>query len=190
MQERALTEHNRGDILNLQEILVKQWDIKNKEKVENIRMFEGLFFQLIQEQKILFSSLKIKFPIKIDLYSGRIFDSEVYEGVHAVNILEANISSVNIQELDYHNDDILYEMLRIFSQSIKLVDDKLGDDNKFCQEEREGYFKFLITSTHTAQLRLFIICLQFYEDCHPVDYIRAHPTFSNILRDLGVTWRY
>ena len=33
MQERALTEHNRGDILNLQEILVKQWDIKNKEKV-------------------------------------------------------------------------------------------------------------------------------------------------------------
>ena len=31
--ERALTEHNRGDILNLQEILVKQWDIKNKEKV-------------------------------------------------------------------------------------------------------------------------------------------------------------
>jgi len=33
MQERALTEHNRDDILNLQEILVKQWDIKNKEKV-------------------------------------------------------------------------------------------------------------------------------------------------------------
>jgi uncharacterized protein YprB with RNaseH-like and TPR domain len=35
MQERALTEHNRGDILNLQEILVKQWDIKNSLQIKS-----------------------------------------------------------------------------------------------------------------------------------------------------------
>jgi len=165
-------------------------EIKNSEKTEKLRSFEVLFFNLIDAQKGLFESFKIKVPDEND-------KPEQLVGAKAVIAIEEMIESMResgknnqeiadyLCELDEH--DQIFGISRAFYILVMVVNEKLTDANGFSSSDRSAHYKTLVNFTDFAQLRLVMMCVQFME-YESTKYIRSTHEFANVVGILGLSY--
>lgn len=165
-------------------------EIKNSKKTEKLRSFEVLFFNLLDAQKGLFDSFKIKIPDENN-------KSEQLAGTKAVIAIEEMVGSMResgknnqeiadyLSELDEH--DQIFGISRAFYILVMVVNEKLSDADGFSSGDRSAHYKTLVNFTDFAQLRLVMICAQFME-YESAKYIRSTHEFTNVIDMLGLSY--
>lgn len=163
-------------------------ELSNNEKIEKLRSFEALLFNIINSQKSLFESFVIFIP-----EHGN--HSEI-RGVQAVLKIEeflkyrdTELDDLAIREYleEIDKNDHIFGIVRAFYVAIKIISDRLSDSEGFSLTQRELHYLTLINLTDFSQLRLIIICCQFLE-YESVKYIRNKNEFSNILLNQGISF--
>ncbi|MGL5213652.1 MAG: hypothetical protein ACRC8R_00730 [Aeromonas hydrophila] len=160
--------------------------IDNK-KSEILRSFETHFFNMINSQKVAYDKLKIEFP-----------DQIINHGIEAVLKIEDHIESIrdscpnNDQEVIEFLELIdekeqIYSATRIFYIMVKLIEDKLNEQNGFTLHERKSYMLTLINFTDFSLLRLILISMQFF-DYPSVRYLKNSAEFNDALKDVNLNY--
>jgi len=161
-------------------------EIRENRRTEKIRSFSILFFNMIEEQKALLNGLRF------DVLAG---DFTEAKGVAAIMLLEDEVHSMRedgksdddiakfLMELD--SNEKIFDVLRAFYVTVKIVSEKLSDKNKFNFSDRKEYFETLISFTNFSQLRLIVMLIQFLN--YPAtSYLRNNREFVQIISDLGL----
>lgn len=162
--------------------------ISKTEKIENLRTFENLFFNLVTSQSNLFNNFHIKFQdesnrtetlyraeavLKIELAIDSMIDD---------NYLKSQVSEF-YEDLD--NEYGIFDLLRSFYIVVKLIDDKLADKNGFTRSDRQFYYERLINLTSFSNIRLLLIALQF-DSASIVDDLKDNSEFVEVCRRLQI----
>lgn len=157
-------------------------ELANSEKTEKIRSFEALFFNMIETQKNLFNSFRIK------LDKGH--DAVIFTGVESVLAIEDVIESMRdrgsndqdiggfLEEID--TNDQIFGLTRSFYIIVMMITEKLES-----AEDRKSHFKTLVNFTDFSQLRLIMICIQFM-DFESVKYLKLSVEFRQVIEDFGM----
>lgn len=162
----------------------------NNERLEKLKSFELLFFNLISSQKNLFDLLEISFKAT---------DGTVQSlcGVKAVLKIEDEIENISGGDfksreesiMDYLNnidaDDKIFGLVRGFYISVVMVMDRLSDANGFSVDDRRAHFKVLINLTDFSLIRLIMISVQFL-DYESTKYLRNADEFKFVAHELGL----
>lgn len=161
-------------------------ELKRNERSEKIKSFGVLFFNMIDSQKSLLNNLKIKRSVS-DLRGGSGIDSVIFieNGIEHLRSQGADDEMIveYISDVDIY--DGVYSILRAFYISVKMISEKLCDENGFDVFDRKDYFFTLINFTDFAQLRLIIIAIQFI-DCPASRYLRGNTEFIDFLSDVDL----
>lgn len=157
-------------------------EIKLNQKNEQLRSFETYFFGLIDAQRTSFANFKLDFPGKS------------LTGVCAIQELEDQIETIrnsNGADNEVSNDvdlidkdERIFNVVRIFYNIVKMVSEKLTDENGFDPEYRKSQFQTLINFTEFSQLRLVMISMQFM-DWKSAKYLKSNKEFMDVLKSLG-----
>jgi hypothetical protein len=164
-------------------------ELKNSEQTEKLRSFETLFFNIINSQKQLFESFKIK----LHTANGDINLTSVEAVItieSEIEILRENeANNKKIQEYIDHIDshDQIFGLSRAFYIMILMITEKLSEAEGFSSEDRKAHFQTLVNFTDFAQLRLIMICVQFM-DYKSSDYIKSSIEFKEVIEDLGLSF--
>lgn len=174
--------------LNLQNQANKELreEVRLNQRNEQMRSFETYFFGLIEAQRTSFSTFKLDFPPQ--------FGGKSLDGVCAIQELEDQIENIRsrsgndieiAQAIDViDKDERIYNTIRIFYNIVKMITERLIDNNGFDGEARKAQFQTLISFTEFSQLRLVMISMQFI-DCPSAKYLRDNKEFMCVLTDLG-----
>jgi hypothetical protein len=162
-------------------------DLETKDKTERYRMFEAIFFSLINSQRELYRSFRIEV-----LSSGVAHEKT---GAQAVIHIEEKISdmrerSANDDEVREYlesidSDDEIYSLVRSFSVIVKLINERLNNENDFTFDERKKHINTLLNLTEFPNIRLIALAVQFM-DCHPSEYLRTNTEFLAQAEDSGI----
>jgi len=166
-------------------------EIRNTRKTERLRSFEAQLFHMIESQRSLFDSLRLEI-------SSNGENIEKF-GVDAVIAIEDEIIRIREEfDLDQLGDDRIREFLkhvdatdkvfgvtRIFYNIVKLITDKLSDDNGFEKSDRTAHYMTLINFSDFALLRLIMISVQFM-DYHSVEYLKKNLEFTSVVNDMSL----
>lgn len=160
-------------------------ELINSEKIEKIRSFETLFFNMINSQKSAFDAFKIS------------VDDDFFCCSEAVNYIENEIDSFREKGLgdssvkefidDLDSNDQIFSSARIFYIMVKIISEKLSDANGFAESDRRAHLLTLINFTDFSLLRLIMVAIQFM-DCHPVNYLRDSVEFNSALEEVGLNY--
>ncbi|PTP55783.1 hypothetical protein CWO05_05050 [Vibrio splendidus] len=165
-------------------------ELKINDKTEKLRSFETHFFNMINSQKVAFETFTIEAQI-----GGKL--RKLY-GVEAVIFIENQIEHLRktspndddpiVKYLDYIDlTDKIFSTARIFYVISKMVDEKLSDEEGFCEKERLSHLVTLINFTDFALLRLIMITVQFLN--YPsTSYLRNNSDFNKVLNDVGLSY--
>lgn len=163
-------------------------EINNHDRIERLRSFEVLFFNLISSQKNLFDSLKINSTKNTQ---------EVFICSKAVIYIEENIRNIRSKGGDDNDisnylenidsEDQIFGIVRAFYIIVKIISERLSDSEGFSFNERSTHYKALINFTDFAQIRLIMIGIQFmnYES---TKYLRDSKEFRNVIEELGLNY--
>lgn len=142
--------------------------LKNSELTEKSRAFEALFFGMINAQRDLFN----EFDIHMDVKGSSIHRSRG-EAVIMIEetikiLLENGQSKREITEFIKSIDSVdkIYGLLRSFYVISQLISDELSDSKGFAEDDRSARRKALINFTDFAQLRLILICIEYYDSTY------------------------
>ncbi|WP_230538196.1 hypothetical protein [Janthinobacterium sp. FW305-129] len=163
-------------------------ELKNSERTENFRLFNTLFFNMIESQKNIFREFKIYF------YEGHNIVEKT--GAAAVLHMEEEIENLRdngvgnegvadyLSELD--SEDQIFGVLRAFYTTVKIICDKIVDENGFKEGEARDQIITLINFTDFSQLRLVVIGTQFlnYKSC---EYLRGNNLFISSLNEVKLS---
>lgn len=161
-------------------------EVKLNQQNEKMRSFETYFFGLIDSQRGSFSNFKLTFPV---YFGGR-----KLSGVSAIQELEDLIETFrsrkwrvsyitkSINRID--NDEHIFNTIRIFFNIVKMITERLSNDNGFNTDERKTQFLTLINFTEFSQLRLVMICMQFM-DWESSSYLKNNKEFMSVLETVG-----
>ena len=162
-------------------------ELTNSQKTESIRSFEALFFNMIDSQKNLFDSFKI------DLTKEGSIITKI--GVDAVIEIEDEITNIRndggkdeditkfLEEID--SKEKIFGLTRSFYIMVKMISDKLSNEQGFNVDDRFTHLLTLINFTDFSQLRLIMIALQFM-NYHSVDYLKNNSEFNEVLEEIGL----
>jgi hypothetical protein len=164
-------------------------ELKNSEKTEKTRAFESLFFNMLNSQKELFSLFKFE--------TSRGENKVCFVGVEAVIEIEDQIDKVrdnseNDEDIraflvTLDSKDQLFGLTRAFYVMVKMITDKLSEENGFTSEDRKAHFLTLINFTDFSLLRLIMISVQFM-DYHSTNYLKEHKDFEDIITELNLSY--
>ncbi|SNT45816.1 hypothetical protein SAMN05660216_04589 [Pseudomonas sp. LAMO17WK12:I8] len=166
-------------------------EIRNTRKTERLRSFEAQLFHMIESQRSLFDSLRLEISL-----NG---ESVERFGADAVIAIEDEITRIRDEfDLDQLGDDHIREFLnhvdntdkifgvtRIFYNIVKLITDKLSDDNGFEESDRAAHYVTLMNFSDFALLRLIMISVQFM-DYHSVEYLKKNLEFSSVVKNMSL----
>ncbi|QDQ25641.1 hypothetical protein FNU76_04325 [Chitinimonas arctica] len=164
-------------------------ELNNNEKREKIRAFESLFFSMIDSQKELFKSFSI-LPDPNNTQS-------IASGSEAVIKIEDRIEE--IQKNEAHQDELMnyldfidqkdqiFNNTRSFYIIVKLISERLSNENGFSIKDREIYLKALINFTDFSQIRLIIIS-GFFESFYSVRYLKSNDELKNAMSEVGLSF--
>lgn len=136
--------------------------IKMMEKSEKLKIFENLFFHLVQSQQNLYSKFKVT-----TIEGGKKYD---IFNIQAVDKIEALFQEKKIHEgyvelrnlyLQIDKQYGIFDILRAFSVTVNLIKEQLSDKNGFNSNDRIFYYEKLINLTEFAHLRLICTAFQF-----------------------------
>ncbi|CCN33116.1 conserved exported hypothetical protein [Vibrio nigripulchritudo SO65] len=160
-------------------------EVQLNHKNEQLRSFETYFFGLIEAQRASFGNFELKFKEE---------DVRTLRGVCAIRALEDQIEAYrnrNAQDIEIEEmlekldqDEHIYNTIRVFYNIVKMITERLSDENQFDETIRANQFQTLISFTEFSQLRLVMICMQFM-DYPSADYLKNNNEFMAVLTDLG-----
>lgn len=166
-------------------------EIRNTRKTERLRSFEAQLFHMIESQRSLFDSLRLEISLNGDIVEKF--------GADSVIAIEDEIIRIRDEfDLDQLGDDHIRDFLkrvdstdkifgvtRIFYNIVKLITDKLSDDNGFEENDRTAHYVTLINFSDFALLRLIMISVQFM-DYHSVEYLKKNVEFSSVVKNMSL----
>ncbi|MDE1244133.1 hypothetical protein [Vibrio aestuarianus] len=161
-------------------------EVRLNHKNERLRSFETYFFGLIEAQRSSFANFELEF-IEED-------GAKTLRGVCAIRALEDRIEAFrerNAQDSEieemlekFDQDEHIYNTIRVFYNIVKMITERLSNENQFDETIRTNQFQTLISFTEFSQLRLVMICMQFM-DYPSTDYLKNNHEFMAVLTDLG-----
>ncbi|TRX01164.1 hypothetical protein [Candidatus Methylobacter oryzae] len=164
-------------------------ELKNSEKTEKIRSFETLFFNMINSQKSSFDSFKIEVNTKAP-------DVFIY-GIEAVIKIEDEIKELRqqcqddkliskfLEDIDLN--DQIFSLTRCFYIIVRMITEKLSDDNGFSEEDRKSHLLALVNFTDFSLLRLIMISMQFMK-YQSTEYLRNNNDFNAVLDEVSLSY--
>lgn len=162
-------------------------EIDSNERVEKIKSFQSLFFNMISSQKQLFDNFKVERAGVVKVYLS---------GSEAVRYIEDKLESnkskpgyVNMSKRlleKFDEEDQLFGVLRSFYISVRMIDTRLSNKEGFGYSERENHFLTLINFTDFSQVRLVLLCVQFMDN-EPARYLREAEEFKLVLKEVGLS---
>ncbi|MES2299750.1 MAG: hypothetical protein V4582_22110 [Pseudomonadota bacterium] len=161
-------------------------EVKENKKTEKLRSFGVLFFNLIASQKSLFESFTISADAqRQELRPGASSVIHIENEVERMRERAASNADIGnfLEECDA--DDKIYGILRAFYIAVKIVSEKLIDDDGFTVGDRKAHLLTLINFTDFAQLRLVILTIQFM-DFPAAEYLRGNSDFNAVLYEVGL----
>ncbi len=205
-QEWALFGDYLGGVLNpllsfvSLVLLIKSLNLQNKankslrrelettKKTERFRSFESHFFNMLSSQKLHFDSFKIVFLNGDETEEFRSVEAvlELEEQVERLISMHEPFTSVSSFLDDADSHDQIYGCVRMFYIMVKMISDKLSDENGFNSDDRKSHYLTLINFTDFALLRLILMAVQFMESS-PSRYIKSHKEFLSILSELELS---
>ena len=160
-------------------------ELINNEKTEKIRSFETLFFNMINSQKLSFDSFKIEVMANSQVV--------VIYGAEAVIKIEDEIESLRKKYqddkpiIDYleqvDSNDQIFGITRVFYIIVKMITEKLSNDNGFSEEDRKSHLLTLVNFTDFSLLRLIMISMQFM-NFQSINYLRSNNDFNTVLNEV------
>jgi len=160
-------------------------ELINSEKTEKIRSFETLFFNMINSQKVLFDSFKIKTQDAIICGSEAVIKIED----EIENLRQQNQEDKLIIEFldNIDSNDQIFGVTRGFYIMVKMITEKLSNDNGFNEEDRKSHLLALVNFTDFSLLRLIMISMQFMN--YPsIEYLRKNSDFNVVLKEVGLNY--
>lgn len=162
-------------------------ELRDNQKSEKLKSFSDLFFDLVGAQRALLEKLRIVFLV------GNV--EIIRRGTEAIIELEDDIqylrgmgaTSQQVSQYLEHVDstDQIFGIIRAFYISVKLVIEKLSDDQGFSAAERKDFINTLINLTDFSQLRLVLLGIQFLDN-KAAKYLRGEAQFTSVLMDVGL----
>lgn len=162
-------------------------DIKNREKTEQLRSFETLFFNLLKTHLESFE--------KFEITTEKNKKQRILRKNQAVEYIEKRIEAERknnpncdqsiksiIENLD--ENDSIYSIARTFSNIIKITSTRLSNNEIFTCEERKSYMQHLINHTNFSHYRLLLIAIQFL-DYPQITSLKENREFISLLNELG-----
>ncbi|MFL9955623.1 hypothetical protein PQR65_19750 [Paraburkholderia nemoris] len=161
--------------------------LKDNEKSEKLKSFSVLFFNMIESQKNLLEKFKLVFPVNGASVVKRGADAimSVENDIAGLRKIGASDASIKQYMQNIDGSDQIFGILRAFYISVKMVLEKLSNEEGFSREQREDYLNTLLNFTDFAQLRLVIMGMQFIE-CVASDYLSGKGEFISVLDDMGI----
>lgn len=163
-------------------------EIERNRKIDRLRSFENLFFNMLETQKNIFEALSL--DVEVD---GKLLS---YNDAEAVAVLEENIEDLRetgasvkeigkyLEEID--SSDKIFGVLRSFYITVRMVSEKLSDEEGFKLEDRESHYLTLINFTNFSHVRLVMLMIQFVE-CYPSNYLKKHREFDEVVTKVGLS---
>lgn len=163
--------------------------IRNTELNEKIKSFESHLFNMINLQSQFLEAFHLR------LYRNG--QEHNFKGPHAIIELEYIINLISDAQVgnefisEYLDEvdqvDKIYTSLRSFYIMIKVINDKLSDENGFSSKLRKEYYTTVINYTDFSLLRLIMMGIQFI-DCYPVEYLKENTEFKSTIEELGLSY--
>ncbi|MGG5222075.1 hypothetical protein [Pseudomonas syringae pv. coryli] len=166
-------------------------EIRNTRKTERLRSFEAQLFHMIESQRSLFDSLRMEISLNGENVEKFGADAVIAIEDEIIRIRDEfdldQLGDDHIREFLKHvdNTDKIFGVTRIFYNIVKLITDKLSDDNGFEENDRTAHYVTLINFSDFALLRLIMIAVQFM-DYHSVEYLKKNSEFSSIVKTMSL----
>ncbi|WP_256809579.1 hypothetical protein [Pseudomonas siliginis] len=166
-------------------------EIQNARKTERLRSFEAQLFHMIESQRSLFDSLRLEITLNGENVQRFGADAVIAIEDEIIRIRDEfdldNIGDDHIREFLKHVDstDKIFGVTRVFYNIVKLITDKLSDDNGFEESDRAAHYVTLINFSDFALLRLIMIAVQFM-DYHSVDYLKNNLEFDSVVKSMSL----
>ncbi|WP_181363463.1 hypothetical protein, partial [Aeromonas sp. HMWF017] len=176
----SLKQQNKANTILIEEA-------KNNRKNEKFRVFETHFFNLIDVQRASFNSFKIS----IDYVSSCTEFNHVDGVIHIEDYIQElrnqgagdDVITQWLDELD--RSEKIYNTIRIFCNIVKVISERLTDDNGFSLNDRRQQYHSLISLTEFSQLRMVLIGIQFL-DCPQAQWLQNNQEFVTVLKETGL----
>lgn len=164
--------------------------IVRNEKTERLKSFETHLFNMINAQTTqleLFALELFRLGVHYD-FKGSKAIIELEKEVELIS--EAEVSDEFIGEYLEEVDslDKIYSLVRSFSLMIKLIDEKLADENGFSLDERNEYYSTVINYTDFSLIRLIFMSIQFL-DCGHSKELRENKEFEQEVIKLNLSFK-
>lgn len=166
--------------------LVEQ--INASKKFERFRIYENFFFNMLNNQKKAFELFSItdettnSHPVKLT-------------GAEAVSYIEVQIEILRAAKVpeqvvflyveNQESGEMFFNAVRMFYVIVKNIDEQISDKYDFTDADREEQYQTLINFTDFSNLRLIILCMQFF-DYPAVLYLKGHVGLNKVFDKLGV----
>lgn len=156
-------------------------ELKNSERMEKLRSFETLFFNMINSQKSFFDSFRIDSCLSVEAVI------KIEDEIENLRNSEGSNNEIKkyLESIDIH--DQIFGLSRSFYIMVQMITEKLSHSEGFSAEDRKAHFKALVNFTDFAQLRLIIICIQFM-DFPSTNYLRSSIEFKTVMEELGMSY--
>lgn len=176
----SLKQQNKANAILIEEA-------KNNRKNEKFRVFETHFFNLIDVQRASFNSFKIS----INYISSCTEFNHVDGVIHIEDYIQElrtqgaddNVITQWLDELD--RSEKIYNTIRIFCNIVKVISERLTNDNGFSLNDRRQQYHSLISLTEFSQLRMVLIGIQFL-DCPQAQWLQNNQEFVIVLKEMGL----
>lgn len=155
-------------------------------KAEKIRVFDTLFFNLIDAQTKLFENFEINFSSK---------EFQKKEGINAFTYIEDRV--IFLRETCSGNEEItefltaidskdqIYSILRGFSTAVKLITENLTEKEGFSFKDRRDHLTTLINFTNFSQIKLILMAAQFL-DYYGAEYLKSSEDLKLVLSEMDI----
>jgi hypothetical protein len=163
-------------------------EVSNNAKRERLRAFEGLFFNMIESQNGLFTKLRLKISSLGQPFTVSGVDAVLLLENYAESFIENDdLESLKLLLEDADSKDHLFSIVRVFYVIVKLVTERLSDENGFEHKDRKEHFTALINFTSYPHLRLILLYTQFI-DFKPTEYLKNNKEFVAVFEELGLSF--
>ena len=158
-------------------------EIKDRKFKEYENDFNDVFFRVIESQRNQVDFFVYEY--EYTSLKGSLAVNKLEESIR--EMMENNASPEMISDfIDiFDMDDRVFDIIRSFYISIKLISETFRDDLGFGSDFRRSKMIILINFIPFSQFKLILILLQF-KDYHSVKYLKETEDFVFVLNELNV----
>lgn len=162
-------------------------EVKRNKKSDKVNKFETTFFNMIDSQKDLFRAFNLSFHITKN-------QELELSGAKAVSQLEDNIQTLKDSNKSHQDirkyieiidaDDAIFTVTRTFANIVKLVKNRISNEEDFSSANRKDYYETLISFTDYSLFRLIMLSMN-YASYESLDLLRDNEEFISVIKKLG-----